>query len=248
MKQRYKIELSITNFCTIIYDMKVLMLGGTGLLGSEFKKISDFILAGSEIDITVENELFSKLNTIKPDIILLAAAKTNSVDIDKNPISAINTNIIGAANVTKYCIKNNIRLVYISTDYVYDSKSDNHQEDEPINPFNFYAWTKLGGECSVRGHKNSLIIRTSFGSTEYPYEYAYDNRYVSKDYVDVIAPMIKDLTLSEETGIINVGTEGKSLFKYAIERNPFVKPMKQDGGQIFTMDTMRLKRFYYKHK
>lgn len=220
------------------------MLGGTGLLGSEFKKISDFILAGSEIDITVESELYSKLNVIRPDIILLAAAKTNSVDIDKNPISAINTNIIGAANVTKYCIENNIRLVYISTDYVYDSKSDNHQEDEPINPFNFYAWTKLGGECSVRGHNNSLIIRTSFGSTEYPYEYAYDNRYVSKDYVDIIAPMIKDLTLSEETGIINVGTDSKTLYEYSLKRNPYVKPQTQKEGQIFTMNIDKLDKFY----
>lgn len=224
--------------------MKVLMLGGTGLLGSEFKKISDFILAGSEIDITAENELYSKLNIINPDIILLAAAKTNSVDIDNNPIDAINTNIVGVANVTKYCIENNIRLVYISTDYVYDSKSDNHKEDEPINPFNFYAWTKLGGECSVRGHRNSLIIRTSFGSTEYPYEYAYDNRYVSKDYVDIIAPMIKDLTLSEETGIINVGTDNKTLYEYSLKRNPHVKPQTQKEGQIFTMNIDKLSKFY----
>ena len=234
----------MTNFCIIIYDMKVLMLGGTGLLGSEFKKISDFILAGSEIDITVESELYSKLNIIKPDTILLAAAKTNSVDIDNNPISAINTNIVGVANVTKYCIENNIRLVYISTDYVYDSKSDNHQEDEPINPFNFYAWTKLGGECSVRGHKNSLIIRTSFGSTEYPYEYAYDNRYVSKDYVDIIAPMIKDLTLSKETGIINVGTDSKTLYEYSLKRNPHLKPQTQKEGQVFTMNIDKLSKFY----
>ena len=228
--------------------MKVLMLGGTGLLGSEFKKISDFILSGSEIDITVESELYSKLNIINPDIILLAAAKTKSVDIDNNPIDTINTNIVGVANVTKYCIDKNIRLVYISTDYVYDSKSDNHQEYEPINPFNFYAWTKIGGECSVRGHKNSLIIRTSFGSTEYPYEHAYSNRFVSKDYVDVIAPMIKDLTLSDEVGIINVGTKGKTLYEYAVERNPHVKSQTQEEAQIFTMDTMKLQRFYYKHK
>jgi len=226
--------------------MKVLMLGGTGLLGSEFKKISDFILSGREIDITIESELNSKLDVIKPDIILLAAAETNSVDIDKNPIPALETNIKGTANVTKYCIENNIRLIYISTDYVYDSKSDNHQEDEPINPFNLYAWTKLGGECAVRAHKNSLIIRTSFGSSEYPYEFAYGNRFVSKDYVDVIAPMIKDLVLSDEVGIINVGTDEKTLYEYAKQRNPKVKETLQDEGQIFVMDVTKLRRFYYK--
>jgi len=226
--------------------MKVLMLGGTGLLGSEFKKISDFILSGREIDITIESELNSKLDVIKPDIILLAAAETNSVDIDKNPITALETNIKGTVNVTKYCIENNIRLIYISTDYVYDSKSDNHQEDEPINPFNLYAWTKLGGECAVRAHKNSLIIRTSFGSSEYPYEFAYGNRFVSKDYVDVIAPMIKDLVLSDEVGIINVGTDEKTLYEYAKQRNPKVKETLQDEGQIFVMDVTKLRRFYYK--
>jgi dTDP-4-dehydrorhamnose reductase len=226
--------------------MKVLMLGGTGLLGSEFKKISDFILSGREIDITNESELYSKLDVIQPNIILLAAAETNSVDIDKNPIPAIETNIKGPVNVTKYCIERDVRLVYISSDYVYDSQSDNHQEDEPLKPFNLYAWTKLGGECAVRGHKNSLIIRTSFGSSEYPYEFAYVNRFVSKDYVDVIAPMIKDLVLSDEVGVTNVGTGEKTLYELAKQRTPNVKEFKQNVGQIFVMDTTKLKKFYNK--
>ena len=220
------------------------MLGGTGLLGSEFKKISDFILSGRDIDITVESELYSKLDIIKPDIVLLAAAETNSVKIDNNPIPAIETNIKGPVNVTKYCIERNIRLVYISTDYVYDSKSGDHLEDEPLKPFNLYAWTKLGGECAVRAHKKSLIIRTSFGSSNYPYEFAYGNRFVSKDYVDVIAPMIKDLTLSEEVGIINVGTGGKTLYELAKQRTPNIKEFMQKEGQIFVMDTTKLIKFY----
>ena len=227
--------------------MKVLMLGGTGLLGSEFKKISDFILSGREIDITNESELYTKLDVIQPDIILLAAAETNSVKIDENPISALETNIKGAVNVTKYCVERNVRLVYISSDYVYDSKSDNHQEDEPLKPFNLYAWTKLGGECAVRAHKNSLIIRTSFGSSEYPYEFAYGNRFVSKDYVDVIAPMIKDLTLSNEIGVINVGTGDKTLYELAKQRTPKVKELLQKEGQIFVMDITKLRKFYYKN-
>ena len=226
--------------------MNVIMLGGTGTLGYEFKKISNFILSGRDIDIVNENELYSKLDTIRPDIILLAAAETNSVNIDNNPIPAIETNIKGVVNVTKYCIERDIRLVYISSDYVYDSKSDNHQEDEALKPFNLYAWTKLGGECAVRAHKNSLIIRTSFGTSEYPYEFAYTNRFVSKDYIDVIAPMIKDLTLSDEVGIINVGTGEKTLYELAKQRNPSVKEFRQEEGQIFVMDTTKLRKFYYK--
>lgn len=227
-------------------NMNVIILGGTGLLGSEFKKISNFILSGREIDIVNETELYSKLDIIRPDIIVLAAAESNSVNIDKNPIPAIETNIKGTVNVTKYCIERNIRLVYISSDYVYDSQSGDHQEEEPLKPFNLYAWTKLGGECAVKAHKNSLIIRTSFGSSEYPYEFAYSNRFVSKDYVDVIAPMMKDLILSDEIGVINVGTGDKTLYEYAIQRNPTVKELKQKVGQIFTMDTTKLRKFYNK--
>ena len=207
--------------------MNVIVLGGTGLLGSEFKKISNFILTGSELDITNENELNLKLTSLRPDIIVLAASKKNSVEIDENPIPAIETNIKGAVNVTKYCIENNVRLVYISTDYVYDYTGMEHEEDEPLKPFNLYAWTKLGGECSVRAHSNSLIIRTSFGPSEYPYKYAYTNRFVNKDYVDIIAPILKDLILSEETGIINAGTRNKTLYEYALERNIKVEGMKQ---------------------
>ena len=227
-------------------NMNVIILGGTGLLGSEFKKISNFILSGREIDIVNESELYSKLDSIRPDIIVLAAAESNSVKIDENPIPAIETNIKGTVNVTKYCIERNIRLVYISSDYVYDSQSGDHQEDEPLKPFNLYAWTKLGGECAVRAHKHSLIIRTSFGSSEYPYEFAYSDRFVSKDYVDVITPMIKDLTLSDEVGVINVGTGNKTLYEYAIKRNPSVKESKQKTGQIFVMDTTKLRKFYNK--
>ena len=236
---------TLSCLCYIII-MKVLVLGGTGLLGSELKKISDFICVGSEIDISNQSNLTFELDKINPNIIVLAAAKTNSVEIDKNPIDAINTNIIGSANVTKYCIENDIRLVYISTDYVYDSTGMEHEENEPLNPFNYYSWTKLGGECSVRGYKKSLIIRTSFGSIEYPYTHAYSDRFVNKDYVDVIAPMIKDLVLSDETGIINVGTKSKNLFQYAQERNPQVLESKQNYPNNFTMDLSKLRKFYFK--
>ena len=104
----------------------------------------------------------------------------------------------------------------------------------------------MGGECAVRAHKNSLIIRTSFGSSEYPYEFAYSDRFVSKDYVDVIAPMIKDLVLSDEVGVINVGTSNKTLYEYVKQRNPKVKELKQGLGQMFIMNITKLRKFYNK--
>ena len=56
--------------------------------------------------------------------------------------------------------------------------------------------------------------------------------------------MIKDLTLSEETGIINVGTDNKTLYEYALKKNPHVKPQTQKEGQVFTMNIDKLSKFY----
>jgi hypothetical protein len=58
--------------------------------------------------------------------------------------------------------------------------------------------------------------------------------------------MIKDLVLSDEVGVINVGTNGKTLYEYAKQRNPQVKEMFQKDGQIFAMDVKKLRRFYSK--
>ena len=140
--------------------MKIIVLGGTGLLGKELQKInSQLNYYGSELDITNVYSLYNKLNEIQPNIILHLAAVKDSTYVNSNPIETIETNIIGTANVSLWCIKNNCRLVYISTDYVYNGDTDdNHIENEPLKPENLYATSKLGGECSVSFVKNHCII------------------------------------------------------------------------------------------
>lgn len=203
--------------------MKIVVLGGTGLLGSELKKLdSSLICTGKEIDIVKYKDLSNYLEETNPDIVVNAAAETNSVQIKVNPLTAIETNIIGASNIAKYCLKYNKRLIYISTDYIY-SGIGNHKESDDINPNNEYAWTKLGGECSSRLVNNHCIIRTSFGATEFPYQFAFDNIFVSKDYVDIIAPKILKIIKSNYVGLINVGTDKKSIYDYALKRNPNVQ-------------------------
>lgn len=200
--------------------MKIVVTGATGLLSAELKKIDDNIqlLDSIHFDITKKNTIL-KIKEMNPDIIIHAAAVTNSINVKQNPVPAIQTNIIGTAYISEYCIKNNIRLVYISTDYVYPGTKGNYIETDSLYPDNEYAWTKLGGECSVKLVPKHLIIRTSFGSTKYPYEYAWDNLITSKDYVDVIAPMIYKSSISSEIGILNIGTEPKSVYEYAKNRN-----------------------------
>jgi dTDP-4-dehydrorhamnose reductase len=169
---------------------------------------------------------------------------TNSVEVENNPLQAIQTNIIGTANISEYCLINNKRLVYISTDYIYPGEKGDYKETDPILPNNSYAWTKLGGECSVRLVSNHLIIRTSFGSSKFPYPEAWDNQIVSKDYIDVITPMILKSTKSNVIGILNIGTYSKTIFEYASKRNK-VHPIKKSTINNFSLNTDKYEQLFF---
>ena len=158
--------------------------------------------------------------------------------IEKEPIEGILNNIIGTANVSIQCTKFNSRMVYISTDYVYKGSKGNYSEENEVLPFNMYAWTKLGGECSVKCVPNHLIIRTSFGSDKFPYDIAFENQYTSKDYVSVIAPMIYKAATSDMTGILNIGTQRKSMYEYAIQKNPNITKIETEY-QDHSLNTFR---------
>lgn len=225
--------------------MKVVVLGGTGLLGKELQKLnSNFYYYGKNLDITNITSLHKKLDELNPDIILHLAAIKDSIYAESHPIETIETNIIGTANVSLWCIENNCRLVYVSTDYVYDGGSDvEHTEFSALKPENLYATSKLGGECSVSFVSNHSIIRTSFGESKFPYDNVYSSLYVSKDYVDIIAPMILKVTLSDYIGVINIGTEAKSMLDYAKRRNK-IKVIKHTKPKNFVLNTNRYDKLF----
>lgn len=207
--------------------MKILLLGGSGILGTELQKIRPNIIAPPHngwCDVT-NASFYQHIKENKPDIIINAAAIKDNRGIEKDPIPAIETNVIGAANVANTCIYHSIRYVFISTDYVYEGSRGNYLETDPVLPANIYAWLKLAGECSARAVKNHLIIRTSFGPEKFEYKEAFIDKWTSKDYVQVIAPMILEAALSPITGVLNIGTERKTLYDYASRLNN-VKPVK----------------------
>lgn len=216
--------------------MKIVIFGGHGLLGHELQKLNPEIICPkrTEVDIRYEKEVRYFLRQHNPDIVINAAAVLDNRVLENMPDHAISTNIIGAAHVANMCYEMNVRYVYISTDYIYKGDRGNYLETDEILPFNFYAWTKLGGECSAHGVKNHLIIRCSFGKTHFSYSQAFIDKWSSKDYVDIIAPLIYEATLSPITGVLNIGTERKTLFSHARERNESVNPVKLADTNFFT--------------
>lgn len=219
--------------------MKILLFGGSGCLGSELIKLDSTIIAPShtECDIIDYKAVCKLLHSERPDIVINSAAVLESGNFENSKNSGINTNIIGAANIATACNEILCRLVYISTDYIYKGDRGGYRESDEIYPANKYAWSKLGGECSAVLVDNHLIVRTSFGATPFKHKQAFHDKWSSKDYVDIIAPMIYDATISKCIGILNVGTERKTIYSHAVERSIVEKASRLDCVNISPYDT-----------
>lgn len=200
------------------------MTGGSGLLGQEILKLDPSIEAPPrwKMDITYYEAVERELYTSKPDIVLHLAAETDCLMHNSKPELGIKANIIGTANIVLACAQFNMRLVYVSTDYVYSGPGP-HKEDEPLHPPYNFGWSKLGGECSVITYPNSLILRLSFGPRPFPWEKVYEGQVNSKLYVDEMAKLVLKATLSNAVGVMNLGGPPTTLEEYAKRTKPEIE-------------------------
>jgi dTDP-4-dehydrorhamnose reductase len=196
---------------------RIIFTGGSGLLGSEFRKIRPDIdyPSSKEFNVTNCEQMKKYVESNGCDLIIHAAAFTSPPLVEKDPSKAIEVNITGTSNVVKLCMESGIRLIYISTDYVFDGDKGNYKETDPVYPVNKYAWSKLGGECAVRMYDKSLIIRTTFGPNVFPYPKAFVDQWTSRESVSVIAKKIAKLLDKDITGTIHVGGKRKTVYEYA---------------------------------
>lgn len=150
---------------------RILVTGANGQLGSEFSVLSnsytefEWILA-DRTKITLDNlELLRvQLNEIKPDIIFNCGAYTAVDKAETEKELAFTINHLAVELIAKYAFKNNVKLIHISTDYVFDGSSSSALNEEAVtNPINVYGESKLAGEFScLKENPNSIIIRTSW--------------------------------------------------------------------------------------
>ena len=207
---------------SMIDSRRILFTGGSGLLGREFRKILPDILYPShrEFDVCNLQQMQSYLKDKDVSTMFHAAAFTSPPKVDKEPQNAIDANILGTSNVVKLCMQRGLRLIYISTDYVFKGDKGNCKEDDSVHPVNKYAWSKLGGECAVQMYENSVIIRTSFGPNEFPYDKAFVDQWTSRESVSVIASMMLEVLDSDYRGVIHVGGDRKTVYEYAKKLSP----------------------------
>lgn len=212
--------------------MKYFLTGGSGTLGTELQKhLECFIPYRGNFDITwPAQENIDELSSIDNRIVreteafIHCAAYTDVPGSEVNRLIAVETNIIGTKNIVELAKSYGKRVVYISTDYVYSGDTGNFNESDSPNPFNFYGFTKLAGEAYLDCEKD-LIIRTSFKKNDLwntVLDKAFVDIYTSADYVDIIAKEISIAIKNNFVGIFNIGTERKTVYDLARQRNPNV--------------------------
>ena len=149
----------------------ILVTGSNGQVGSEIKELASsypykfFFADKNELDITNINSSKEFINKNSIDTIINCAAYTavDKAESEKELTNSINH--IAVKNLVHISKENNIKLIHISTDYVFDGTNYKpYTEEDNANPQSVYGKTKLDGEKALLEYnlKNSIIIRTSW--------------------------------------------------------------------------------------
>ena len=204
----------------------IIVTGGTGRFAATLKKIKTnhkiYFPTKKQLDILNEKKIHNYINNKKPQVLIHLAGLSRPMEIHKRDIhKSIDLNIIGTANITKACAKKNIKLIYFSTNYVYEGKKGNYKESDPLLPINNYAWSKLGGEASVQLYNNSLILRLSMTEKPFVHKKAFANVKTSFLYHEQVAKIL--FKLLKRKGILNIGGEAQFIYDFAKKDNPSLK-------------------------
>lgn len=148
--------------------VEILITGAHGQLGKELQSqlsLSHSVvsLGKKELDVTNNKEVKNIICEIKPQIIIHAAAFTSVDQCETDRKKAFEVNGLGAGNVAQAANKVHARMMYISSDYVFDGKKQSPyvEEDEP-NPQSIYGMSKWVGEKLVLTINHGTVIRTSW--------------------------------------------------------------------------------------
>lgn len=215
---------------------KVLVFGGSGLVGSKFIALYNQIFeikspTASEVDILNKNQVTKLIQDFNPDTVINFAAFTNVENAenqkgDREGICFL-INAIGAKNVAAVCGQFEKKLIHISTEYVFDgTKADSpYTEDDKPNPINWYGATKLFGEEFVLESRCLVaIVRISMPFSDFYQKKkdiarffleqlknktqitAVEDQRITPTYVDYIADALKVLIESGSSGIYHISS------------------------------------------
>ena len=147
--------------------MRILITGAHGQLGHALQQVlsgEDLILKDlPEFDLT-QSDTESQIVAARPSVILHAGAFTNVDGAEREPDHALAVNAQGTTFVARAAATLNARLIYVSTDYVFDgTKSIPYREEDVPHPINVYGQSKRAGEiAALTACPNTLVVRTAW--------------------------------------------------------------------------------------
>ena len=213
--------------------LNILVTGGNGQLGSEIKENApnyqdyNFLFTDvKDLDITNHGAVACFIESNKINVIINCAAYTAVDKAESEPELADEINHLAVANFSEIAKKNNIKLVHISTDYVFDGTNKKpYKEIDVPNPQSVYGQTKLDGELAMQkiNPANSIIIRTSRVYSRF------GNNFVktmirlaeTRDEISVVADQIGSPTNAEDLAQVilsilpNIKNETVEIYHYS---------------------------------
>lgn len=149
--------------------MKFLVTGVGGQLGydvmKELKKRNYFAVGvdSAEMDVTSITAVEDTFSSVKPNVVIHCAAWTAVDAAESNKNECFLVNATGTENVVNACKKTGAKLIYISTDYVFNGNGTAPwKTDDAVNPLNVYGASKYAGEQAVLSYEKSFVVRTAW--------------------------------------------------------------------------------------
>jgi len=219
--------------------MRILIIGANGLLGSDLVKecAEEELVAATSQDADIRNlgQIRTLVARSQPEWIVLAAAYTDVDGSERNPDLAFAANRDGTRNVAFAAREQGAKLLYLSTDYLFDGTANRpYEPDSPVHPLNVYGASKAAGEQAVREQGGHWVIARSswlFGASRtcfpekilasadsQPELKVVSDQLGSPTYTPDLAGAIRKLMRADAHGILNITNTGScSWFEYARE-------------------------------
>ena len=199
---------------------KILVIGGSGNLGSSLKSNNffkkQFFPSSKVLNILKKKDIIKFINKHEIEMVIncAALARMKECEIKKN--KAFNVNVLGSQNLIEVLKKikyRSIKLIHISSDAVYPCLNGDYSEKSRTRPYNYYGETKALAEKLVRKYVNHTIIRTRFFNKKLiKFNTVATDSYSSSLEVKKLVNYIKFLVNKDFIGTINVG--GKKISDY----------------------------------
>ena len=221
--------------------MKILVTGARGQLGTDLSRElatrGHAVIAADveEMDITDAGAVQRFFEATQPEAVIHCAAYTATDKAEDEPDVCHRVNAVGTRNLAQACRDKNLKMLYISTDYVFDGKGEiPFRTDDKAAPLSVYGKTKYEGECAVRELvEKFFVVRISWVFGVWGKNFvrtmlrigaqngkvsAVNDQIGSPTYTRDLSPLLADMIVSDRYGTYHATNEGLcSWYEFACE-------------------------------